>query len=60
MWVPKIFCWKVWLERNNKIFKEKAGTPAQFATKVKALIEELVASNPNISNETTPDNKEHS
>ena len=60
MWVPKIFCWKVWLERNNRIFRDKAGTAAQVATKVKALIGELVASNPNITNEFTLDYKEHS
>ena len=50
----------MWLERNNRIFREIAGTPAQVATKVKALIGELVASNPKISNETTLENKEHS
>ena len=26
MWIPKILCWKVWLERNNRVFRDKAGT----------------------------------
>ena len=60
MWIPKIYCWKLWLERNNRIFRDKVVSPAQVATKVKVLIGELVASNPKITNEASPDKKEYS
>ena len=60
MWVPKILCWKLWLERNNRIFRDIAGTLPQVALKVKALLGDLVASNSNITNEVTPDKDEYS
>ena len=60
MWTPKILCWKLWLERNNRIFRGLAGTPAQVASKVKALLGELAASNANLTNEATPDREEYS
>ena len=50
----------MWLERNNRIFRDKAVSPAQVATKVKALIGELVASNSKITNEASPDKEEYS
>ena len=60
MWVPKILCWKLWLERNNRIFRDTARTPYQVALKVKALLGDLVASNSNINNEVIPDKDEYS
>ena len=60
MWVPKILCWKVWLERNNRIFRDLAASPAQVASKVKALIGELVTSKVNLTNEVIPDREEYS
>ena len=59
MWVPKVVCWKLWLERNSRIFRDIAGTPAQTALKVKALFGELVASNTTITNEVTPNKVEY-
>ena len=28
MWTPKFLCWKIWLERNNRIFKEESRLPS--------------------------------
>ena len=50
----------MWLERNNRIFRDIAGTLPQVALKVKALLEDLVASNSNITNEVTLDKDEYS
>ena len=60
MWVPKILCWKLWLERNNRIFRDTARTPHQVALKVKALLGDLVASNSNIKNEVIADKDDYS
>jgi hypothetical protein len=38
MWLPKFVMWKIWLERNNKLFNEKNWNPIQVATKTKALL----------------------
>ena len=29
MWIPKFLCWKIWLERNNRVFKETSRLPLQ-------------------------------
>ena len=59
MWTPKILCWKLWLERNNRIFRGLVSTPTQVAGKVKALLGEFVASNANLTNEVTLDIEEY-
>jgi hypothetical protein len=51
MWVPKVVCWKLWLERNSRIFRDIAGTPIQTSLKVKAMLGDLVASKTNVTNE---------
>ena len=33
MWIPKFLSWKIWLERNNRIFKDESRVPAQIAVK---------------------------
>ena len=60
MWVPKILCWNLWLERNNRVFRERAGSPVQIAAKVKALLGDLVASKPSIYNNVTPSIEDYS
>ena len=59
MWVLKVVCWKLWLERNNRIFRDIAGTPAQTALKVKAILGDLVTSNTTITNEVTLNKDEY-
>jgi hypothetical protein len=34
--LPKFILWKIWLERNNRLFREAKSSPAQVATKIKA------------------------
>jgi len=34
--LPKFILWKIWLERNNRLFMETKRIPAQVATKTKA------------------------
>ena len=41
MWTPKFLCWKIWLERNNRIFKEEGRLPSQVAIKAKAMLSEV-------------------
>jgi ribonuclease HI len=38
--IPKFILWKIWLERNNRLFREEKRTPAQVATRIKALFSE--------------------
>jgi len=42
MWIPKFTCWKLWLERNNKIFKEESCNPIRIITKIKTLLGEAL------------------
>jgi hypothetical protein len=39
MWLPKFVMWKIWLERNNRIFNEKNCNPIQVAMKTKGTSE---------------------
>jgi hypothetical protein len=34
--LPKFILWNIWLERNNRLFREAKSIPAQVATKIKA------------------------
>ena len=36
--LPKFVCWKIWLARNQKIFKGLHLTPLQVATKARSLL----------------------
>jgi hypothetical protein len=38
--LPKFILWKIWLERNNRLFREITSNPAQVASKIKALFGE--------------------
>jgi ribonuclease HI len=53
MWIPKFTCWKIWLERNNRIFKEEKRLPAQVAIKVQIMISEAINAKPSIQNSAT-------
>jgi hypothetical protein len=53
MWIPKFICWKLWLERNNRIFREEKRLPAQVAIKVKTMISEAINAKTTIQNSAT-------
>lgn len=55
IWIPKLICWNLWLERNGIISRDTASPPAWLAAKVKVLVNELVASKPLLHNDTLPD-----
>ena len=38
--LPKFILWKLWLERNHRVFREEKRTPAQVAVKIKSLFSE--------------------
>ena len=53
MWIPKFLCWKIWLERNNRVFKETSRLPLQVAVQAKILLSEALNCKPGISNKAT-------
>eukprot|EP00253_Pinus_taeda_P012315 PITA_12315 len=52
MWIPKFICWKLWLERNNIIFREESCTTIRVISKIKALLGEALEANATLRNET--------
>jgi len=38
--LPKFIMWEIWLERNNRLFRDLKRSPAQVATKIHALFGE--------------------
>ena len=53
MWTPKFLCWKIWLERNNIIFKEESRLPPQVTIKAQTMISETLSTKHSIKNSTT-------
>jgi len=51
MWIPKFICWKLWLERNNRIFREESCTSIRVISKIKALLGEALEANTSLRNE---------
>jgi len=41
--LPKLICWGIWNERNHRIFQEKAQPAWKIASKVNALLGEIVS-----------------
>ena len=35
-------CWNIWIQRNQRIFKDKAQNPEQIAAKTQALMGEIM------------------
>ena len=50
MWFPKFICWKLWIERNNRIFREKSSTLARIASKIRALLGEALEAKATLTN----------
>jgi len=42
MWIPKFLSWKIWLERNNRLFREESRVPAQVAIKARVMLTETL------------------
>ena len=58
MWLPKFICWKLWLERNNRIFREESCTPLRIITKIKALLGEALEAKAILKNNLALSNEE--
>ena len=58
MWLPKFICWKIWIERNNRIFREKSSTPARVAASIRALLGEALEAKATLTNASTLSTKE--
>lgn len=58
MWLPKFVMWKIWMERNNRLFNEKNCNPIQVATKAKALLSEALDSQTKLQNAHTLESNE--
>ena len=50
MWLPKFIYWKLWIERNNMIFREKSSTPARVAASIRALLGEALEAKATLTN----------
>ena len=58
MWIPKFICWKLWMERNNRIFGNERCNPTRVIIKVKAFLGEALEANTAIKNEKVLDSEE--
>eukprot|EP00253_Pinus_taeda_P024961 PITA_24961 len=58
MWTPKYICWKLWLERNNRIFRGEICTSNNIISKIKAILGETLEAKPALRNEAKLDNEE--
>ena len=47
--LPKFICWKLWLERNNRIFRGTSISPIKVVVKIKALLGDFIRSRPPLS-----------
>eukprot|EP00253_Pinus_taeda_P015500 PITA_15500 len=45
LWIPKLICWKLWMERNNRLFRNESCNPTKVIIKVKALLGETLDAN---------------
>jgi len=50
IWTPKFLCWKIWLERNTRIFKEESRLPPQVAVKAQTMMAEALSTKSSIKN----------
>jgi len=50
MWLPKFISWKIWLERNNRVFNEVCRLPSQVAIQARTLIVEAITGKNNLIN----------
>ena len=50
IWAPKAICWKIWLERNNRIFRDEKKSSIKIAINCKALLGESATAMSNLKN----------
>ena len=58
MWAPKAICWKIWLERNSRIFRDERNSSFRIATKCKALLGEFSETKSQLKNSRDLDPQE--
>ena len=42
MMLPKVMFWHIWIERNQRVFKDKTQSLEQIVAKAQALMEEIM------------------
>ena len=42
MTLPKVMFWNIWIERNQRVFKDKYQTPGQIVMKMQAHPQEIL------------------
>ena len=47
-WILKAVCWKIWIERNNRIFREQELHPSKIEMKANAILGEALDHNPSL------------
>ena len=52
-WILKATCWKIWIERNNRIFRGQESHPSKIAVQARAILGEALEQNVSLFN-TTP------
>jgi len=57
-WIPKAICWNIWIERNNRIFREKERHSSKIAIQARAIIGEALVHNASLSNSKQLSNEE--
>ena len=50
MWIPKFIMWKIWLKRNNRLFREESCNSIQVTNKVKDFLGETLESKTTLEN----------
>ena len=58
MWLPKFIYQKLWIERNNRIFREKSSTPARVVASIRALLGEALEAKATLTNASTLSSEE--
>lgn len=58
MWIPKFTCWKLWLERNTRLFRGETCTSNNVISKIKAIMGETLDTTPALRNEAILDSEE--
>ena len=51
-WLPKAICSKIWLERNNRIFREQENNPTKIAIQARAILGEALDHNLSLKDTT--------
>ena len=58
IWIPKFTCWKLWWERNNRLFKDEKCNTSKIIIKIQALLGETLDTKHGLRNEAAMDNAE--